>query len=161
MTRLSLTISKKTLKPSPKNVSIARMDEKKFQMKGTGENMRCKLLQKRSAGKKTECSKHLWHNTIEKYIFSELNRCIFHISLKCIKFVIPEILFILVLCNFNFYFKIMWLLPPNNITPHQNKNFGPPPLIKACVCYFLPIFFFFFSPYDSPLKTMKNVFCFT
>ena len=29
---------------------------------------------------------------------------------------------------------------------------------KACVCYVLPIFYF--SPNDSPSKTMKNVFYF-
>ena len=55
-----------------------------FQLKGIGGNMRCKLLQKRSTGKTTECSKHLRHIAIEKDIFSELNRCIFQISLKYI-----------------------------------------------------------------------------
>ena len=37
---------------------------------------------------------------LKKDNFSELNRCIFQISLKYIKLVIPNILFILVLCNF-------------------------------------------------------------
>ena len=62
-----------------------------------------------------------------KNILSELNRCIFQISLKYIKLVIPKILFILVLCSFNFYFKTTWPLPPNKIPPpsHQNKNFLP------------------------------------
>ena len=41
-----------------------------------------------------------------------LSRCIFQISLKYIKLVIPKILSILVLCSFNFYFKITW--PPLN-----------------------------------------------
>ena len=104
------------------------MDEKKlhtqkFQLKGSGKNMRCKLLQKRFIGKTAECSKHLRHIAIEKDILSELNRCIFQISLKYIKLVIPKILYILVLCSLNFYFKIMW--PP---LPYQNKNFWPPPL---------------------------------
>ena len=108
MTCLSLTLHKKTLKPSKKYVSIPRMDEKKldtleFQLKGIGGNMRCKLLQKRSTGKTTECS--TCDIAIEKDVFLELNRCIFQISLKYIKLVIPEILFILVLCNLNFYFK--------------------------------------------------------
>ena len=89
------------------------MDEKKlhtreFQLKGIGRNMRRNLLQKRSAVKTTECSKHLRHIATEKDIFSELTRCIFQISLKYIKLVIPEILFILVLCNLNFYFKNTW-----------------------------------------------------
>ena len=93
------------------------MDEKKlhtreFQLKGSGGNMRCKLLQKRFTGKTTECSKHLCHIAIEKDILSELNRSIFQISLKYIKLVIPKILSILVLCSFNFYFKITW--PPLN-----------------------------------------------
>ena len=57
----------------------------KFQLKGIDKNMRCKLLQKRSTGKTTGCSKHLQHIAIAKYIFSELNRCIFQISLKYIK----------------------------------------------------------------------------
>ena len=51
--------------------------------------MRCKLFQKRSTKKTKECSKHLHHFSIEKYIFSELKRCIFQISLKYIALVIP------------------------------------------------------------------------
>ena len=108
-----------------------------FQLKGISRNMRCKLLQKRYTGKTTECSKHLRLITIEKNIFSELNRCIFQISvkyidlisLKYIDLVIPKIFFILVLCNFNFYFKTMWQqnYPPTTIYhPHQNKNFWLP-----------------------------------
>ena len=112
-----INTTQKTLKPSKKNVSIPRMDEKKlhtleFQLNGIGGKMRCKLLQKRSTGKTTECSKHLRHIAIEKDIFSELNRCIFQISLKYIKLVIPKILFILVLCRFGFYFKVTWPPPP-------------------------------------------------
>ena len=89
---------------------MPRMDEKKrhtweFQLKGSGGNMRCKLLQKRFTGKQ-QCSKHLRHIAIEKDILSELNRCIFQKSLKYIKLVIPKVLFILVLCSFNFYLKI-------------------------------------------------------
>ena len=54
------------------------MDEKKihareFQLKGTGRNMRYRLYQKKSAGKTTECSKHMRHIAIEKDILSELN----------------------------------------------------------------------------------------
>ena len=123
-----INTTQKTLKPSKKNVSIPRMDEKKlhtleFQLNGIGGKMRCKLLQKRSTGKTTECSKHLWHIAIEKDIYSELIRCIFQISQKYIKLVIPKILF--------FYFKIMWPLAPNKIAPQQynprqNKNFCPP-----------------------------------
>ena len=100
-----------------------------------------KLLQKRSTGKTKEWSKHLQQIAFEKYIFSELNRCIFQTSLKYIKLVIPKILFILKLCNFNFYFKISWpplppskkkLIPPKNTPPpHQNKNFWPPPPAKT------------------------------
>ena len=59
-----INTTQKTLKSSKKNVSIPRMDEKKlhsleFQLKSIGRNMRCKLLQKRSTGKTTDCSKHL------------------------------------------------------------------------------------------------------
>ena len=58
-----------------------------------------------------------------------LNRCIFQIPLKYIKLVIPKILFILVLCSFDFYFKITRLPLPNKVNPppHQKKNFCPPP----------------------------------
>ena len=109
------------------------MDEKKlhtreFQLKGIGRNMRRNLLQKRSAVKTTECSKHLRHIATEKDIFSELTRCIFQISLKYIKLVIPEILFILVY----WYYEILIFTsklrdPHNKITPHQKKISDPPP----------------------------------
>ena len=62
---------------------------------------------------------------LKKIFFSELNKYIFQISLKYIKLVITKILFILVLSNFNFYFKITCTSPPNNITPHQSKSFWP------------------------------------
>ena len=62
---------------------------------------------------------------------TELSRCIFQISLKYIELVIPKILFILVLCRFNFYFKIMLTPPPqqNYIDPRPN-NITPPTKIK-------------------------------
>ena len=95
---------------------------------------RCKLLQKRSTGKTTEWSKHLQHIAFEKYIFSELNRCIFQTSLKYIKLVILKIPFILVLCNSNFYFKFTWpptprqnYPPPKNITPTKINISDLPP----------------------------------
>ena len=103
---------------------MPRMDEKKlhtqeFQLKDSDRNT-CKLLQKRFAGKTTESSKHLRHIAIEKDILSELSRCIFQIFIEYIKLVIPKILFILVLCSFNCYFKIT---PQYNPPPHRNKNF--------------------------------------
>ena len=78
---------------------MPRMDEKKlhtqeFQLKGSGGNMRCKLLQNMFTGKTTECSKHLHHIALEKDILAELYKGIFQISLKYIKLVIPKILFI-------------------------------------------------------------------
>ena len=110
------------------------MDEKKlhtweFQLKDICRKMRCKLLQKRSTGKTTECSKHLQHTAIEKDIFSQLNRCIFQISLKYIKLVTPKILFIVVLRSFKFYFKITYppAPPPPPSHTHTNKNFWPLP----------------------------------
>ena len=90
------------------------------------------MLQKRFTGKTTECSRHLRHSAIEKYILSKLNRCIFQISLKYIKLIVPKILFILVLCSFNFYFKITWPPPPTTklapTTPVKTflKLFSPP-----------------------------------
>ena len=77
---------------------------------------------------KQQCSKHLHYLATEKDILSELNRCIFQISIKYIKLLIPKILFLLVLCSFNFYFKIMW--PPKQNYPHppqKNKVSDPPP----------------------------------
>ena len=148
------------------------MDEKKlhtweFQLKGSGGNMRCKLLQKRFTGKTTECSKHLHHIAIEKYILSEFNKCIFQISLKYSKLVIPKILFILVLCNFSFYFKIMWL-PPTKLSPTKIKisdppqqslfwNFSTPPKYEGLgrgACPHLRLcdmeLFFLFSLFENP-----------
>ena len=43
---------------------------------------------------------------LKKIFYQNLTDTFFQISLKCIKLVIPKILFILVLCSFNFYFKI-------------------------------------------------------
>ena len=127
------------------------MDEKKlhtleFQLKGIDGNMRCKLLQKRSTEKQQECSRTYCHR---KIYFSELNRSIFQISLKYIKLVIPKILFILVLvlCNFNVYFKIppvtkikisdVWLSPSKDFS----EVFTPPPssaswrvVVVGCAC---------------------------
>ena len=98
-------------------------------LKRSSRNMMCKLPQKRFTGKATECSKHLRHIAIEKNILSELNRCIFQIPLKYIKLVIPKILFILVLCSFNFYFKISDL-------PQQRLlwNFQPPSKLEGGTC---------------------------
>ena len=58
------------------------MDEKKlhtreFHVKGISRNMRCKLLQKRSTGKTTECSKHLQCIAIEKIFFHNLTDAFF------------------------------------------------------------------------------------
>ena len=99
------------------------------------------IASKKVYWKKQQCSKHLHHITTEKYILSELNRCIFQISLKYIKLVIlsSKILFILVLCSFNFYLKIMWptpnkstsLLPKIKTSDTPSKDFSeiftPPP----------------------------------
>ena len=110
---LSFITTQKNFKTFQKNVSMPRMDEKKlhtreFQLKGSGGNMRCKLLQKGLLEKQQVFQTFvLCHIAIENDSLSELNRCIFQISLKYIQLVIPKILFILVLCSFNFYFKIM------------------------------------------------------
>ena len=89
------------------------MDEKKlhtweFQLKGSSGNMRCKLLQKWFTGKTTECCKHLHHIATEKDILSELNRCIFQISLKYIKLVITKILFTLVKYSLSWTLCAFW-----------------------------------------------------
>ena len=88
-----INTTQETLKHSKKNVSIPRMDEKKphtreFQLTGIGGDMRYKLLQKMSTGNTTESFKHLYHITIEKDIFSELN--IFQISLKYVSWLFQK-----------------------------------------------------------------------
>ena len=123
---------------------MSRIDEKKlhtreFQLKGSGGNMRCKLLQKRSPGKTTECSKHLRYIAIEKDILSELNRCIFQITLKYIKLVIPKILFILILCSFNFYFKITWPPLPTKLPPPTKIEIPDPSPAKTFLKFLLPL----------------------
>ena len=50
---------------------------------------------------------------LKKIFFQNLTDAFF----KYIKLVIPKILFILVLCNFNFYFKIMWPSPQTKLPP--------------------------------------------
>ena len=68
-----------------------------------------------------------------KKIFYQ-NRCIFKISLKYIKLVTPKTLFVLVLCSFNFWFKIKW--PPSLSTKIKISDPLPPPPAKVA----LPIF---------------------
>ena len=112
--------------------------------------MRCKLLQKRTTGKITECSKHLRNIVIEKDNFSELNRCnrcIFQISLKYIKLVIPKIHFILLLCSFNFYFKITCPPPPQTKLPPPPPHNTPPPPPKLKISDPPPAYIF-----TSPLQ---------
>ena len=115
---------------------MPRMEKKKlhtweFQLKHSNRNMRCKLLQKRFTGK-TSVPNTRGMLPLKKIFYQ--NRCIFQIPLKYIKFVIPKILFILVLCSFNFYFKITWPPPPSPPPPFR-KDFGifnPPPAWGAC-----------------------------
>ena len=76
-------------KTMQKNVLIPRMDEKKlhtweFQLKGISKTWDASCF-KKGLLERQQCPKHLWHITIEKDIFSELNRCIFQISVKYIK----------------------------------------------------------------------------
>ena len=95
---------------------------------------------------------------LKKIFFQNLTDAffIFQISVKYIKLVIPKILFILVLCNFNFYFKIMY--PPFPLPPPPRPL--PPPkwrkksrlesrifwiILNKSVCTriaYLPIFIF-------------------
>ena len=135
MTCLSLINTTQNIFFSEKNVSMPRMDEKnlhtwEFQLKHSSRNMGCKLLQERFTGKTTECSKHLRHIAIEKIFYQNLtvNKWIFQIPLKYIKLVIPKVLFMLVLCSFNFYFKITWSPTPARFLPSPL-----PPLPQAGV----------------------------
>ena len=114
MTCLSLTLCKKALKPLPKKL---------FQCPGwMRKNFIPRNFSWRVVARGNEmqvASKIYWKNNrvfqilapiaTEKDILSELNRCIFQISL------IPKILFILVLCRSVFYSKITWPPPPTKI----------------------------------------------
>ena len=69
--------------------------------------------------------------SLKKIFYQNLTDTFFQISLKCIKLVIPKILFILVLCSFDVYFKITWPppIPQQNYPPLQQRlfwNFTPP-----------------------------------
>ena len=84
-------------------------------------------------------------NTCDILPLKKIFWCTFQISLKYIKLVIPKILFILALWNFNLYLKITLLPPlnkittpppPNNITPPT--KIWPPTPVKANI--FLKIF---------------------
>ena len=106
------------------------MDEKKlhtweFQLKGILRNMKYKLLPKKFYWKNSRVFQMLAIYFHWKDIFTELNRYIFQISLKYIKLVIPKILCILVLCSFDFYFKIAW-------TPHTKIK------ISSCTSHIKP-----------------------
>ena len=66
-----------------------------------------------------ECSKHLRHIAIEKDILSELNRCIFQISLvKYIKLVIPKILLY-------WYYVVLVFTSKLHDSPLQQHNSPP------------------------------------
>ena len=95
-------------------------------------------------GKTTECSKHWRHIAIKEDILLLFNRCIFQISIKYIKLVIPKILFILVLYSFNFYFKITW--PPPPPPPQQNYPRPLPPKLT------------FLTPPSPPSKDFSEIF---
>ena len=114
MTCLLLTLCK-NFKTFQKNVSISRMDEKKlhtreFQLNCIAGNMRCKLLQKRSTGKTNTCD----ILPLKKIFFQNLTDAFFKYLISIFKLVIPKILFILVLCSYNFYFKQSD--PPTKVT---------------------------------------------
>ena len=106
-----------TFKPSKKMFQFPGWMRKNFirgnfSRRVSAETWDAICFKTRYTGKTTECSNHLRHIAIESDIFLELNRYIFQTSLKYIKLVIPKILFVLVLCNFNFYFNITWPPPP-------------------------------------------------
>ena len=113
--------AQKTLKPSKKCFNSQDGWEKTLYLGISAEGYRRKH-EMQVASKKVYWKSNRVFQTLATYchwkdIFSELNRCIFQISLKYIKLVIPKILFMLVLCSFNFYFKIMWPLPLTKLPP--------------------------------------------
>ena len=83
-------------------MDVKKLHTQQLQLKGSGGNMRCKLLQKRFTRKKRTVPNICAILPLKK-IFYQMH---FSNTLKYIKLVIPKILFILVLYSFNFYFKI-------------------------------------------------------
>ena len=116
MTCLSLTLRKK-LQNLQKKGFIYQDGWEKTSYPGISAEGYRRKHEMQVASKKVYWKSNRVFQTLATYchwkdIFSELNRCIFQISLKYIKLVIPKILFILVLSNFNFYFKITCTSPP-------------------------------------------------
>ena len=134
MTCLSLTLQKKNFKTSRKMFQCPGSIRKNFipgnfSWRVAAETSDASCF-KKGLLEKQQCSKHLHHIAIEKDILSEFSRCIFQVSLKYIKLVIPKILFILVSCSFNFYFKIMWPPPPQETYLPNNQQYKPPSKIN-------------------------------
>ena len=132
------------------------MDEKKLhtqecQLKHVGENMRCNLLQRRSTGKTTGCSKHLRHITIENNrMFQTLvtychwkqqslpNTCdisplkttecskhLWHITIEDTR--VFQTLATYCHCIMQFYFLVQnYVTPPFIPPPNKTKKFWPP-----------------------------------
>ena len=121
-----INTTQKTFKPSGKNASTPRIDEKelhtwKFQLRNSRRNMRWKLLQKGFTGKTTECFKHLHHIAIEKNILSELNRCIFQIPLKHIKLVTSKIF------SLSWYYAVLIFNSKLNNSLRHAQQYKPSP----------------------------------
>ena len=134
MTCLSLTLQKKNFKTSRKMFQCPGSIRKNFipgnfSWRVAAETSDASCF-KKGLLEKQQCSKHLHHIAIEKDILSEFSRCIFQVSLKYIKLVIPKILFILVSCSFNFYLKIMWPPPPQETYLPNNQQYKPPSKIN-------------------------------
>ena len=130
----------KTLKPSKKMFQFPGWMRKNFihenfSWRVSTETWDASCFKKGLLEKQQEYSKNLWHISTEKYIFSEINRSIFQISLTYIKLVIPKILFILVLCSFNFYFKTTWSPSPS---PTKIK-ISEPPQAKTFLKFLTPL----------------------
>ena len=126
-----INTAQKTLKPSKKMFQFPGWMRKNFiprnfSWKVSADTWDASCFKKGRLEKQQSVPNTCDISPLKKIFFSKLNRCIFQISLKYIKLVIPEILFILVLCNFSFYLKITWppFFPPT-IYHYQNKNFAP------------------------------------
>ena len=131
--------TQKTLKPSEKNVSIPRMDEKKlhaseFRLKGISGNMRCKLLQKDLMEKQLSVPNTCNILSLKKIFFQNLTDAFFKYLITILRYS-KNTLYTDIL-QFSFLLQNYVTPPPpppprqNYLLPHNNiQNSG-----GACPC---------------------------
>ena len=111
-----INTTQQTLKPSKKKFQFPRWMKKNFipenfSWRVSAETWDASCFKKGLLGKQQSVLNTCDILPLKNILFSELNRCVFQISLNYIKLV-----------NFNFYFKIMWLPPVLQKIGHTLRN---------------------------------------